>query len=327
MARNRAPDGGVRRTLRQQTAAALNRLRRYTVEVPLAVKDRRGLLGKPVSPLAIDRAVSDSSLAAVWLGHATVLIRMGGQWVLTDPVMSHRIGIPVGPVTIGLGRLIPAIDPENLPPLDAILISHAHFDHLDKPTLRRLAAPGTRVVTARHTGRLIPRGFGQVDELDWGKEITLGPLSLRAVRPRHWGARLSLDKHRGYNSYVVDSADRRVLYAGDTAHTPDYGFLSGEHRPTDLSIFGIGAYEPWIHAHANPEQVWEMHTQTGAKHLLPMHHSTFKLSDEPRDEPLRRLLAAAGHAAPSIVGREVGEVWKLGEHADGKPTTRRPPAG
>lgn len=306
------PNGSIRRTLREQAAAALNRLQRYTREVPLAVRHRHGLHRAEFSPLAIEPTVSEAPLAAAWLGHATVLLRIGGAWVLTDPVMSHRIGIPVGPVTIGLGRLMPAIDPEHLPPLDAILVSHAHFDHLDKPTLRRLASAGTRVITAQHTGRLIPRGFGQVDELAWDREIAIGPLTLRAIQPRHWGARMSVDKHRGYNSYLIDSAERRVLYAGDTAHTEGYRFLSKEGRGTDLSIFGIGAYEPWIHAHANPEQAWDMYTQTGAQHLLPMHHSTFKLSDEPREEPMTRLLAAAGTDAHRIVGREVGQVWVAG---------------
>ncbi|MBL9002392.1 MAG: MBL fold metallo-hydrolase [Phycisphaerae bacterium] len=309
MPAHRAPRETAKRTLRQQTAAALNRLRRYGIELPRAVRDRgRGTLGR--APLSLDGA-HEAPLAAAWLGHASVLLRIGGSWVLTDPVFSERIGIPVGPVTIGLGRLMPPIDPARLPAIDTILISHAHFDHLDKPTLKALASRRTRIITAEHTGRLIPRGFGKVDEIAWGEEIDLGPLRVRAVRPRHWGARLSLDKHRGYNSYVIDSDDRRVLYAGDTAHTDSYTFLARDQRPTDLSIFGIGAYEPWIHAHANPEQVWEMHTGTGAARLLPMHHSTFKLSDEPRDEPLKRLLAAAGKAAPTVVGRHVGEVWKV----------------
>ena len=190
-----------------------------------------------------------------------------------------------------------------------ILISHAHFDHLDKPTLRRLAKPTTQLLTAAGTSALIPKGFGEVRELPWESEIEIRGVKFRAVKPVHWGARLTLDRHRGYNSYIIDAPDRRVLFAGDTAYTDVYSQLRGKDRPLDLAIFGIGAYDPWIHAHANPEQVWEMYTQSGAKYLMPMHHSTFKLSDEPLDEPLKRLLTVAGNYQSRIVAHSLGQIW------------------
>ncbi len=262
--------------------------------------------------LNLDAASTDSPLAAAWLGHATVLLRVGDRWVLTDPVFTDRIGVRIGPITVGLRRLMPPVSLESLPPIDVILLSHAHFDHLDRPTLRALVSDSTRIVTAKNTRRLIPAGFGAVEELGWEREIDVGGLRVRALRPHHWGARTAWDKHRGYNSYVI-SAPRgpSALFAGDTAFTDVYREASG----VDLSIFGIGAYDPWIHAHANPEQAWEMHAMTGARHFLPMHHSTFKLSDEPLDEPLRRLRAVAGGDAPTIIGHELARLWVPGAPA------------
>jgi L-ascorbate metabolism protein UlaG (beta-lactamase superfamily) len=288
----------------------MNRLRRYSAEIPAAfiARSETGL-----APL-LGNAPSDLRyVSAAWLGHASILLRLGSRWILTDPVFSQRIGIPIGPVTIGLSRMLPSVAITDLPPIDLVLVSHAHFDHLDKPTLRRLATPGTRVITARGTGRLIPRGFGQVDELGWDKTIEAAGLTLRALRPRHWGARLTVDSHREYNSYVLDANQRRILFAGDTALTDRFASLANESKRIDLSIFGIGAYDPWIHNHASPEQVWSMFEQSGAKYLMPMHHSTFKLSDEPTQEPMQRLLAAAGGQSDRIVARDLGRLWTLPE--------------
>lgn len=258
-------------------------------------------------PLPIDSLpelnLPNADLAAVWLGHATSFIRLAGADILTDPVLSDRIGMSVGARTIGLPRLV-ARPPQALPRPRLILLSHAHFDHLDKPSLKRLVDPETVVITARRTARLIPKGFGDVIELDWGKAAQIGGVEVRAMRPRHWGARAALDHWRGYNAYRLAGAGRSVLFAGDTAHTDAFNDL----RP-DLAVFGIGAYEPWEHAHATPEQVWSMFERSGGANLLPIHHSTFELSDEQADEPLSRLRAAAGAHAARIVGAALGEFW------------------
>jgi L-ascorbate metabolism protein UlaG (beta-lactamase superfamily) len=275
----------------------------------------RSIFGAKLSgPLALDPEVlatlRASQFGAAWLGHATVLLRLGGEsglWVLTDPVFSRRVGLRVGPVTLGVPRITPPFDPALLPRPDLILLSHAHFDHLDRPSLKALAHPKTHVITAEGTRRLVPRGFGAVLELPWDAqhEVEDHGLRLHAVKPAHWGARTIIDKSRGYASYVVRHDAGSLLYAGDTAQTDAFAGLG----PVDLSIFGIGAYDPWIHAHANPEQVWAMHHQTRASHLLPVHHSTFVLSDEPLDEPMRRLLAIAGDQQSRVICRDLGSIW------------------
>lgn len=246
--------------------------------------------------------------AAAWLGHCTTLLRIAGKTVLTDPVLSPRVGMKLWRVKLGPSRLSPLpVLTEQLPPIDLILISHAHFDHLDKDTLRQLVRPSTEVITARHTRRLIPKGFGGVRELDWDSSLNFHGIAINAIRPNHWGARTGWDRHRGFNAYLLESAGEKAIFAGDTAHTTAFDNLG----PIDLGIFGIGAYEPWHHAHATPEQVWSMIEKSATRRVLPVHHSTFKLSDEPIHEPLDRLLAAAGSEKSRVLDASLGSVLRL----------------
>lgn len=252
------------------------------------------------------RRWNDHSLAAVWIGHATVLVRIGGMTILTDPVLSNRVGIGLGLITGGPRRMhAPALYFDELPPIDLILVSHAHFDHLDCPTLSRFPKH-IPVITAPQTRDLIDDlGFTNVNELRWGQAMQVGSLCLRGQQVRHWGARTFHDDHRGYNAYVIESGRMRVLYGGDTAFQ-DYFRDIGR---VDLAVLGIGCYNPWIEGHATPEQAWDMAGHAHADFVLPMHHSTFRLSHEPMDEPLRRLMEAAGRDEGRIVAREIGGMW------------------
>ncbi len=251
----------------------------------------------------------DHDLAAAWIGHATVLLRVGGLTILTDPVLSNRVGLGLGLITGGPRRLVaPALKLRELPPLDLILISHAHFDHLDRPTLSRLPK-NVPIVTAHETGDLLrDLGYHNITELRWGESHQVGPLKLTAQQVAHWGARTFFDQHRGYNAYLLETDNRRVLYGGDTAYHE--GFKSiGAVGGVDLAIFGIGAYNPFIRAHATPEQAWQMADHARAAHVLPMHHSTFRLSHEPDAEPMERLLTAAGNSVDRVAVREIGGLW------------------
>jgi L-ascorbate metabolism protein UlaG (beta-lactamase superfamily) len=253
------------------------------------------------------RGWEEQDLAAAWLGHATVLLRVGGMTILTDPVLSNRVGVGLGLITGGPKRLIaPALTVRELPRIDLILISHAHFDHLDRPTLARLPKR-IPVVTAHHTRDLISDlGFRRVSELAWGESVKLaGGLRVSAHPVAHWGARTFYDNHRGFNAYVIDAGGRRVLYGGDSAYHEGFKALG----KVDLAVIGIGAYDPWVASHATPEQAWEMAGHCGADFLLPMHHSTFRLSHEPPHEPMERMLAVAGTEADRVVVREVGGQW------------------
>jgi L-ascorbate metabolism protein UlaG (beta-lactamase superfamily) len=245
-------------------------------------------------------------LAVAWLGHATVLLRIGGMTVLTDPVLSNRVGIGLGLMTLGPHRMIaPALELHELPPIDLILISHAHLDHLDRPTLCRLPKQ-TPVVTAHLTQDLIrDLGFRRVVELEWGQSRKVDGVTITARSARHWGARTFLDKHRGYNAYLLESARHRVLYGGDSAYHEDFKDLD----KIDLAIMGIGGYDPYVASHATPEQAWAMANHMRAEHILPMHHSTFRLSHEPVGEPMERILTVAGGDTDRVIVRQVGGQW------------------
>jgi L-ascorbate metabolism protein UlaG (beta-lactamase superfamily) len=252
---------------------------------------------------------NEHELAAAWIGHATILMRIAGMTILTDPVFSSRVGLGLGLITGGPRRLIaPALSMRELPPIDLLLISHAHFDHLDRPTLARLSKK-IPVITAHHTSDLIrDLGFASVTELRWGESTVVGSLKISAQEVVHWGARTFYDQHRGFNAYLLEGANRRVLYGGDSAYHE--GFKSiGNVGNVDLAAIGIGAYNPYIRAHANPEQAWAMGEMARAQYLLPMHHSTFRLSHEPDGEPLERLLAAAGSDVDRVVIRQIGGMW------------------
>jgi L-ascorbate metabolism protein UlaG (beta-lactamase superfamily) len=248
-------------------------------------------------------------LTVSWLGHATVLLNMLGSSVITDPVLERRIGLGRGLVKLGPRRLIqPALRKRDLPPLDAVLLSHAHMDHTDLGTLRAIP-PRVRVIVQSGNRDLVRR-FHAVDELAWGETARIGDLEIESIETRHWGARMVTDRHRGWGGYLLRKDGRTVLFGGDTAYT-DMLSRHGRGAPIDLAILPIGAYDPWVTSHASPEEAWRMFLALGAKYLLPIHHSTFRLSREPMDEPIRRLLAAAGDERHRIVITEVGQTWSL----------------
>jgi len=252
----------------------------------------------------------DTGIHAAWLGHATVLLKIEGVTVLTDPVFSIRAGVNLGPLTIGVKRIVePALEIEQLPRIDLVLLSHAHMDHFDIPSLRVLEHPRTQVVTARATSDLLRVGrYARVQEAGWGESVEAGPLTVRALQVNHWGARMRTDVWRGYNGYVIASGRRRVLFAGDTAATDLFRHAGG----ADLAIMPIGAYNPWIRYHCNPEQALAMADDARADRILPVHHKTFHLSREPVDEPIARLIEAAGNAARDrVVLQEIGQEFHL----------------
>jgi len=258
------------------------------------------------------KAWPDRGLHAAWLGHTTVLMKIDGFTILTDPVFSTRIGIGLGLVTVGVKRLVaPALGPADLPKIDLILLSHAHFDHFDLPSLRRLANRATTVVTAANTSDLLrARRYHRVRELGWGDRETVGPLDIRAFRVKHWGARMRSDTYRGYNGYTIESGRYRVVFGGDTALTDSFRALKTS-RPFHLAIMPVGAYNPWIYTHCTPEQAWRMANEAGAEFLLPVHHQTFRLSREPYLEPIERVHAGAGSHADRVAVHRIGQEFQL----------------
>jgi len=269
---------------------------------------------KGIAPRAIltPAAWPDDSLTIANLGHATVLTNYFGTRIISDPTLFSRVGLSIDPIaTIGPRRhTVPPLSPNQLDSLDVILITHAHMDHLDIPSLRAL--PKTAIIVGcERVSRIVKRlGFHDVRELKWGEETVAKGVRVRAMGARHWGRRWPLPGHDyGFNSYVLERNGQRMLLACDSAETDLFASLA--EAPPEVAAFTIGAYDPWIWNHANPEQVWSMFQQTGARYLVPIHWGTFKLSKEPMDEPLKRLIAAAGSDHERIVIREIGGTWQM----------------
>lgn len=253
-----------------------------------------------------------NGLTVAWIGHATFLLRLNGTTILTDPAFSNRVGLrPLGLMTVGPQRLTPpALGLEELPPLDLVLLSHAHMDHLDRPSLKRLPAKSP-VVLAFDTSEFVEDlGVGEVQELNWKESAEVDGVRIEAFRVNHYGRRYPWDRDRGYNGYLLSKEGVTVLFAGDTAYTDRIArALRGRH--VDVAIFGIGAYNPWIRNHTSPEQTWQIFQGIGARYLIPMHWRTFSLSDEPILEPIERLKRAAGASVARIPLDSIGQTWSL----------------
>jgi L-ascorbate metabolism protein UlaG (beta-lactamase superfamily) len=258
---------------------------------------------------------NDAQVTIAWIGHATVLINFFGIQILTDPVLFSRIGIRLPGFTIGPKRLtVAALTFDELPKIDIVLLSHAHFDHFDLRTLRRFDRD-TRVITAPRTRDLLRwTKLRNMTELRWNEgksiETVAGEIDVVAFPVNHWGARRQRDTYRGYNGYLLERHDRRILFSGDTAFTNSFAELR-KHGPVDLAIMSIGAYNPWIRSHATPEQAIEMANAAGAQFIMPVHHQTFRLSFEPFHEPIERFTAALRDQPERIALREIGETFVL----------------
>ena len=207
---------------------------------------------------------TQNGLHAAWIGHSTVLLSIDGFIVVTDPVFSKRIGISLGPITVGPKRLVePALTLAEMPRPDLVLLSHAHMDHFDLPSLRKLEKPSTTVITAVNTSDLLRvKRYGAVHELGWGQSTRVGPATVRAFEVNHWGARMGRDTQRSFNGYVIEVGRYRVVFGGDTAYTDLFKKVRTS-KAVDLAIMPIGAYNPWIRAHCTPEQAARMADDVG----------------------------------------------------------------
>ena len=296
----------------EQPALRSSRIRRWLVHL---WREWTTESWRPIAPAFAKPEPSKWDDAAAWIGHATVLINFFGLQILTDPVLFPRIGIRLPGFTIGPKRLTsPALEFHDLPRIDIILLSHAHFDHFDLRTLHQFDS-STRVITAPRTSDLLRwTRFRDITELRWGERKSLktlsGDIAITAFQVKHWGARKQRDTHRGYNGYLLERNGRRILFAGDTALTNSFADLR-KHGPIDLAIMSIGAYNPWIRSHCTPEQAIEMANAAGGQVIIPVHHQTFRLSFEPLREPIERFEAALKEAPERIALREIGETFVL----------------
>ena len=258
--------------------------------------------------------VAPGTAALTFIGHSTFLIQLPGLTILTDPVFSDRCS-PVAWAGPRRARP-PGLRLADLPPIDLVLVSHNHYDHMDLPSLRKLAGRGTPEVigTVGNEAILQSAGFGRVATLDWWESRTAGPFRITATPARHFSRRGLRDANRSlWAGFSVASAQGHVLFAGDSGAGPQWQEIHDRLGPPDLALLPIGAYEPrWLMApvHMNPAEAVQAHHDLGARQSVGMHFGTFQLTDEPVDEP-ERALAASGVANFTTLGLGETRVFAL----------------
>ncbi|OLB67977.1 MAG: hypothetical protein AUI09_01600 [Gemmatimonadetes bacterium 13_2_20CM_2_66_5] len=240
-----------------------------------------------------------SQLTVTWAGHASLLIQLNGLNLLTDPIWSER----ASPVSWAGPRrwVAPGIAFEDVPPLDVVLLSHNHYDHLDDQTVRRLARThpqATWIVPLGLASFVQKRGApGAVVELDWWQESSIKAVRIAATPAQHFSSRGIGDRGDTlWCGFSLSGANgRRVYFAGDTGYHPEFGAIGERYGPFDVALMPIGAYEPrWFmrYLHMNPEEAVAAFRALQARVMVPIHWGTFKLTDEAMDEPPIRARAA-----------------------------------
>ncbi len=270
-----------KRPLRIQKIKQLLRLVRESHEHPMT--------GESILPTI----VAEGETGVTFLGHSSFLLQVGGKNVLVDPVFSTRL------VVLRRQRR-PGVLLQDLPAIDLILVTHAHMDHLDKASLRRVLR-ATRLLTGREPEIVVPNGvadlvagmgFARVHTLSWWQELQVQGLRVVMTPCKHWGARLFRDTHREYGGYFIVPATggSSIYHAGDTAYFSGFAEVGARLAP-DLALLPIGAYSPDTYraVHTSPEEAVQGFLDCGAKWMVPMHFGTFRLGREPLGEPVERL--------------------------------------
>jgi L-ascorbate metabolism protein UlaG (beta-lactamase superfamily) len=250
-----------------------------------------------VQPSIPPRRVEGNGLRVTMVNHSTVLLQQRGANILTDPIWSER----ASPLSWAGPRRKrkPGVAWEHLPPIDIVLLSHNHYDHLDLPTLRRLAARGdcTFVVPAGVARLLRGNNIEPVHEMDWGESLTISGVTIHSVPAFHFSSRGIFDRNATlWCGYVIDCPERIVYFAADTAFGPHFAWIRKKFGSPDLALLPIGAYEPrWFMSsvHMGPDQAVKAHEMLASKTSIAIHHGTFQLADEGIDTPEKQLTADA----------------------------------
>lgn len=257
----------------------------------------RPMLGEQRQPIL----VTPSEMAVTFIGHSSFFIQIGGLNLLIDPVFATWLVL--------LRRLRrPGVAIKHLPPIDAVLLTHAHMDHLNLPSLRKIVRHSRRVgdkapqviVPWGVEDLVTALGFERVAALRWWQSMQVGDVEVTMTPAKHWGARMFKDAQRGYGGYVLRAGEHSVYHSGDTAYFNGFHEVGARLAP-ELALLPIGAYSPdsFRSVHTNPEEALRAFLDVGAATMAPMHYGTFRLSQEPVEEPLPRLLEAAAKAGVS----------------------------
>jgi L-ascorbate metabolism protein UlaG (beta-lactamase superfamily) len=259
--------------------------------------------------------VGPGEMGVTFIGHSSFLLQMGEKKLLVDPVFAKRL------VVLRRQRR-PGLLVEGLPAIDIVLLTHAHMDHLNIASLRRVIR-ATRRLRGRAPVVVVPRGvedlvehlgFAKVHGMEWWEQIEVEGLRITMTPCKHWGARMFRDTHRGYGGYVVEGEGHSVYHSGDTAYFDGFAEIGRRLRP-QVALLPIGAYFPdsYRAVHTSPEEAVRGFVELGAERMVPMHYGTFRLGREPMEEPVERLRSEASRLAMNgrIKVLEEGETMRL----------------
>jgi L-ascorbate metabolism protein UlaG (beta-lactamase superfamily) len=239
--------------------------------------------------------VAPGEVAVTFIGHASFLLQAGGLNFLIDPVFANWLVL--------IHRLRkPGVRIEDLPPIDFVLLTHAHMDHLNLPSLRKVIRH-TRELRGEAPAVIVPEGvedlvsklgFARVMEMKWWESVEVGGVEVTMTPGQHWGARMIRDTHRGFGGYVLRHGNQSVYHSGDTGYFAGFKEI-GRRLAPKTALLPIGAYRPdsFRRVHTSPDDAVQAFLDLGAEWLIPMHFGTFRLSEEPMEEPLPRLMEAA----------------------------------
>jgi L-ascorbate metabolism protein UlaG (beta-lactamase superfamily) len=267
------------------------------VYLPSLFTRRKGIAHRPEFP-----ELESEQLCLTWIGHASFLIGWRGLNILVDPIWSLWLKV--------IKRIRrPGFLLHHLPAIDLVLVTHAHFDHLDRRTLRRISA-FQPIIVPNGVGNLVQDlGFNRVHELDRWQTLNIGEIGVTLTPCHHWGARVLHDSHRGFGGFHLKLGTRTIFHCGDSAYFSGFAEI-GQRLPTEIALLPIGAYDPLTlrEVHMNPEQAIRAFTELKARIMVPMHYGSFRLSFEPPEEPLKWLHAAIKrhHIEESVVVMEEG---------------------
>jgi L-ascorbate metabolism protein UlaG (beta-lactamase superfamily) len=259
----------------------------------------------PVTPADSLPRVGADRVAVTWVGHATLVVQIGGLVVVTDPVWSTRIPGVRGRITP------PGLPFAALPRVDAVVISHNHYDHLDAPTIRSFPRDTLVLVPANLAGWFRRRRFRNVVELDWYESHRVGAVTFDFVPAHHWSRRGLFDTCRSlWGGWVLTTDEgRRVYFAGDTGYGHFFPEIAARYPGIDLALMPVGAYEPaWFMrpVHLNPGEAVRACGDLGAPRMATMHWGTFLLSTEPLMAPVEE-----AQKAWAETGRPREDLWDL----------------
>ncbi|MFO0744621.1 MAG: MBL fold metallo-hydrolase [Myxococcota bacterium] len=257
-----------------------------------------------------------TGLRSTWLGHSTVLLELDGRRVLTDPVFGERAS-PLDFMGPRRFHPVPA-ELDELPPIDVVLLSHDHFDHLCRPTMTALARTSVPIVTSLGVGAHLER-FGvdprRIVELDWQESTEVGGVRFVAQPAQHFSGRGVHDRNRTlWSSWVMAHGRHKVFFSGDTGLTPEFAEVGRKHGPFDLVMLEVGAFHPaWGTIHLGPENALEALAMLGGGTLLPVHWGTFNLALHDWDDPAETLLRLAPGRGARVITPRLGQVIEPSE--------------